>query len=221
VHWLDGVRPADSIAWLKERTVDAYSTARPSSDPSPLRSALTALALHADTAATSALEDLAAASRPLPLRKQAAFWLGSARGRDGFSILQGWLAGDADARFRRELTFAVSVSREPGVVDVLKRSAREDASGDVRGQALFWLAQRAGVAAAAAIKGAIADDPDTEVKKRAVFAVSRLPKDEAVPLLIELARTHKNPEVRKQACFWLGQSKDPRALAFFEQVLTR
>ena len=221
VHWLEGVRPAESIAWLKERTVEAYATTRPSSDPPPLRNALTALALHADAAATTVLEDLAAASRPLPLRRQAAFWLGSARGKDGFSILQGWLARDQDARFRREVTFAVSVSREPGVADALIRSAREDASGDVRGQALFWLAQRAGVAAAAAIKGAIENDPDTEVKKRAVFAVSRLPKDEGIPLLIELARSHKNPEVRKQACFWLGQSKDPRALAYFEQVLTR
>jgi hypothetical protein len=25
--------------------------------------------------------------------------------------------------------------------------------------------------------------------------------------------------VRKQAMFWLGQSRDPRALAFFEEVL--
>ena len=29
-----------------------------------------------------------------------------------------------------------------------------------------------------------------------------------------------NPEVREQAVFWLGQSKDPRALAFFERILT-
>jgi len=27
--------------------------------------------------------------------------------------------------------------------------------------------------------------------------------------------------VRREAIFWLGQSKDPRALAFFEEVLTR
>jgi hypothetical protein len=27
-------------------------------------------------------------------------------------------------------------------------------------------------------------------------------------------------EVRKQAMFWLGQTGDPRALAFFEDVLT-
>jgi hypothetical protein len=42
-----------------------------------------------------------------------------------------------------------------------------------------------------------------------------------VPLLIDQARNNKNPAVRKQAMFWLGQSKDPRALKFFEEILTR
>ena len=39
--------------------------------------------------------------------------------------------------------------------------------------------------------------------------------------LMEIARTNRNPEVRKQAMFWLGQSKDPRALDFFAQVLAK
>jgi hypothetical protein len=34
-----------------------------------------------------------------------------------------------------------------------------------------------------------------------------------------VAQTNRNPEVRKQAMFWLGQSNDPRALQFFEKVL--
>jgi hypothetical protein len=42
---------------------------------------------------------------------------------------------------------------------------------------------------------------------------------EGVTRLIEVARNNRNPEVRKQAMFWLGQSQDPRALAFFEEVL--
>jgi hypothetical protein len=49
--------------------------------------------------------------------------------------------------------------------------------------------------------------------------LSQLPKDEGVPLLINVARTHSNPAVKKQAMFWLGQSKDPRALTFFEEIL--
>jgi hypothetical protein len=40
-----------------------------------------------------------------------------------------------------------------------------------------------------------------------------------VPLLINVAKTNKNPAVRKQAIFWLGQSKDPRALDYLEEIL--
>jgi HEAT repeat protein len=70
-----------------------------------------------------------------------------------------------------------------------------------------------------AIRSAVDNDPETEVKRKAVFALSQLPKDEGVPLLIDIARTNNNREVRRQAMFWLGQSKDPRAVSFFEQVL--
>ena len=59
------------------------------------------------------------------------------------------------------------------------------------------------------------------MKKKAVFALSQLPKDEGVPLLINVARTNTNPAVRKQAMFWLGQSKDPRALDFFAEILAK
>ena len=99
--------------------------------------------------------------------------------------------------------------------------ARTGATAHARGQALFWLAQRAGTQAVGAIDDALARDPDTDVKKRAVFALSQLPADEGVPRLIEVARSHSNAAVRKQAMFWLGQSKDPRALTFFESVLLK
>ena len=65
------------------------------------------------------------------------------------------------------------------------------------------------------------NDPETEVKKRAVFALSQLPGDEGVPKLIDVARHNRNPEVRKQAFFWLGQSHDPRALQLFEEILLK
>ena len=97
--------------------------------------------------------------------------------------------------------------------------AENGTTSSVKGNALFWLAQRAGQKAVGTITAAIENDPDTEVKKKAVFALSQLPKDEGVPLLIQQARTNKNPAVRKQAMFWLGQSKDPRALKFFEEIL--
>ena len=97
--------------------------------------------------------------------------------------------------------------------------AKDGSTTAVKGNALFWLAQRAGQKAVGTITAAIENDPDTEVKKKAVFALSQLPKDEGVPKLMDVARNNRNPEVRKQAMFWLGQTHDPRAVKFFEDIL--
>jgi len=129
------------------------------------------------------------------------------------------LAQEAERRPAKGAMSALAQHGVPEAVPAMIRLAREAAASKVRGEALFWLAQRAGARAAAAITDAIENDPETDVKKRAVFALSQLPPDEGVPKLIEVARNNRNPAVRKQAMFWLGQSNDPRALAFFEQVL--
>jgi hypothetical protein len=99
--------------------------------------------------------------------------------------------------------------------------ARENPVARMRSDALFWLGQRAGDEALTTISEAIDRDPETEVKRRAVFALSQLPKDEGIPKLIEVARNNRNAAVRRQAMFWLGQSNDPRALTFFEEILLK
>ena len=52
-----------------------------------------------------------------------------------------------------------------------------------------------------------------------MFALQQLPADQGVPLLINVAKNNPDPAVRKKAMFWLGQSRDPRALDFFALVL--
>ena len=41
-----------------------------------------------------------------------------------------------------------------------------------------------------------------------------------MPKLMDVAR-NRNQEVRKEAMFWLGQSHDPRAVKFFEDILLK
>ena len=217
--WLTGVKPAESVAFL-----GGYARGESFNegvDKNLGHESLTAIALHADESADRALESFVRPSEREELRKQASFWLGEARGKAGLVTLQRMAKGDPSTEVRAQVTFALSVSRDPAAVDVMIRMAKEDESSHVRGQALFWLAQKAGKKAAATITGAIENDPDTEVKKKAVFALSQMPKEEGVPKLIEVAQTNRNPAVRKQAMFWLGQSNDPRALAFFEKVLSQ
>jgi hypothetical protein len=131
------------------------------------------------------------------------------------------LAGNDVRKVADGAMHALSAHAGRASVDALISLAKRDSSTRTRGQALFWLAQRAGEEARSAITQAIEDDPETDVKKKAVFALSQLPKDEGVPLLIRTAKQNRNPDVRRQAMFWLGQSSDPRAVAFFEEILTR
>jgi HEAT repeat protein len=217
--WLNAVKPTESVALLETFVQGPDFDAR--DDEHVSHSALTAIALQADAAADRALESFTRSSEPESLRKQTAFWLGAAREKAGLSILEKMAKSDPSSEVRAQVTFALSVSHEPGAVEEMIRMAHDDQSTHVRGQALFWLAQKAGQKAVGAITGAIENDPDTDVKKKAVFALSQLPKDEGVPKLIEVAQTNRNREVRKQAMFWLGQSHDPRALAFFEKVLSQ
>ncbi|MFL5635262.1 MAG: HEAT repeat domain-containing protein [Gemmatimonadaceae bacterium] len=105
----------------------------------------------------------------------------------------------------------------------LIRIARNpDVPRGTRSQSVFWLGQAAGDAATRGLNDLVVDNGvDREVREQAVFALSQRPREEGVPALIAVARTNKDPEIRKKALFWLGQSHDPRALDLFEELLTK
>ena len=211
-----------AVLWLSEvPATQSLAVLEPLAASAPSDEALAAIAAHADPAADAALERLVAPERSSKLREQAAFWMGQSRGGRGYATLRRLVREDKDPDFREHAVFALSESDVPEALDTIIEVARTDADAAVRGQALFWLSQKAGHRAAAAITRSIDEDPETEVKKKAVFALSELPDGEGVPLLIGVARTNRNPAVREQAFFWLGQSEDPRALAFLAEVLHR
>ncbi len=212
IVWLAGVTPAESLAWLSGPASGAQGA--------PTDGAITAIAFHADAAADGILETLARTTTGRGKGVSAAFWLGAARGAAGYDALVRLLGQVTGDKAREQLVFGVSISKDSRALGTLFDLARHDSSAAARGQALFWIGQKAGARVADTLTQAVRDDPDTDVKTRAVFALSRLPKDEGIPRLIDIARTNRNPQVRKQAMFWLGQSKDPRALVFFETVLS-
>lgn len=219
VYWLGPMDARQSVDYLAS-LVESSDWAE-SSEKRVASGALMAIAHHDGSPADAAMAGFLAAGKPRKLRKQSAFWLASARGAGGLQTVSKAVRNHSGERFREDAMFALGVSREAEAIDELIHFAKVDSSAGVRKQALFWLAQKAGKKAAAMLTGAIEKDPDTQVKKHAVFALSQLPKQEGVPLLIDVARRNRNPAVRKQAMFWLGQSNDPRALLFFEEVLAR
>ncbi len=116
-------------------------------------------------------------------------------------------------------TLADSVTIWPALLEI----ARSDGvQRRVRSQAVLWLGQAAGDAVTADLTDLVEEAGlDREVRESAVFALSQQPRETGVPALIRIARTNRDPEVRRKAIFWLGQSDDPRALALFEELLTK
>lgn len=218
VLWLTEVKPEESIELLASfvrENQDESKTGRKASE-----AAICAIALHADLAADRALERFIDPKRPEEVRKDTAFWLGNVRGQKGYEILRRMVQDDPNDKVREQCIFALHISKVPEAINTIIEIARKDKSAHLRGQALFWLSQKAGEKAARAISDAVENDPETDVKKKAVFALSQLPKEQGTPKLIQVARVNRNKEVRKDAIFWLGQSNDPRALDFFEEILT-
>lgn len=165
------------------------------------------------------------------LRKEAAFAIGISKDPGAIAALEGLYPAITNREVRKQIIFAVSInnsdaptgSRNDGDgINFLIKVAESDPDRELRKQALFWLGQRAGKRSLEVLGNVVEkSDDDTEVQKQAVFAISQRAKDEAIPLLIKIAKTHPKPAVRKQAMFWLGQTGDDRALEFFKEILSR
>lgn len=154
--------------------------------------------------ATASTVDLGAVSAVQAAR----YMMSLARGSDG-------AAGDAIL----PAMLADSVTIWPELLEIAKDGGQSE---KVRKNAVFWLSQEAAAAAGEGLNDIAIDDSENwEIRKMAIFGLSQRPKDEGVPALIQLARTSDDTHVVRQALFWLGQSEDPRAIALFEDLLTK
>lgn len=156
------------------------------------------------------------------VKESAVFWLGNYGDSTSLSYLKEIFAKVQDTGIKKQVVFALQLSRQKQAVEELIRIAKSEPNQDIRKSAVFWLGQKASVESIKALKD-IVDEPkeESKLKEQAVFAISQLPKDKSVPMLIDIAKTNKSPSVRKRAIFWLGQTGDESALKFFEEILLK
>jgi HEAT repeat protein len=57
------------------------------------------------------------------------------------------------------------------------------------------------------------------VKRKLVFALAQTGKKRALQKLMDIAKRDSSLQARKEAIFWLGQSNDPEAAKFLEEIL--
>jgi HEAT repeat protein len=180
-----------------------------------------------DPRARATLRALAAAdTAPEPVRGQAIFALGhldrdadGGPGEGNGAFLRALYPRLASERLRDRVIQSVAQGEDAEGSRWLLGLAADGAQPvEMRKKALFWAGQREEtpvgelVAAGPRLAG-------TELRRHYAFVLSQRREDAAVDGLIALARADADRDVRKQAIFWLGQSRSPRARRYLEAVV--
>lgn len=221
VYWLPAVTPAESLRYLngltRAQVTDRVFT---TTEKTMATSAVRAIGYHRDAAADAMLEQTATSHPDFEVRRQAANSLGSLRGATGLAIVNKLLAAEKDTERRRWFVSALNRSPEPAVVGHLRTLTR-DADAGIRADAGSFFVARGGASVIPEALTLVNNEKDDTVKRRIIAAIGRLPGDAGVPHLIQLARTSTSPVVRKEAVAAISTSKDPRAIAFLEEILKK
>jgi HEAT repeat protein len=155
------------------------------------------------------------------LREKAIFWLGQRSGRDNTEFLRNLYARLTNEDLKEKVLFSLSqqhgVGNEQWLMNVASNS-KEDI--DLRKKALFWAGQ-SGVPMSELV-GFYNRMNESEMREQMIFVFSQREHDPAaMDKLFDIAKNDKDPELRKKAIFWLGQSRDPRVQQFLMDLINR
>ena len=117
------------------------------------------------------------------------------------------------------------LARFEGTALTRLRTATPECEIDAGGLPVTWLENvkaddsAAWLASIVSAPNADSGDRFSRVTKQAIAALGMHEGTAASRALVNIARNHPVSTARNDALFWLGQSNDPRALKFFEDVL--
>jgi HEAT repeat protein len=213
-----------AVFWLSqvgsERAVGALDSILRTSDDRRLQDkAIFALSQQDSPRARLALRTFAErADAPQPLREQAIFWIGQSGGKDSEAYLRQLFGRVKNEELRKKILFSVSQMEGAENAKWLVSVARDRAQPlETRKQALFWAGQ--GGASLADLTSLYNTMDEREMREQLIFVYSQREEPAAVDKLLEIARRDSDPELRKKALFWLGQSDDPRAAKALQDII--
>ena len=156
------------------------------------------------------------------VRRQAIHWLAEQKTDAAVDELVKIFEAEPDMDVRRQILHSLAEMENRRAEDKLFEIASRGGNDELRRSAIHMLGEMAGERSLRMLGETVnRTDEQTEVQVQAIRAISERPPDQSVPLLLNAARTHSNPEVRKEAIRRLGESGDPRAVEFFRELLTK
>jgi hypothetical protein len=205
VSWLKKVTQQNSINWLKDNSLKNQD-----------HNSLYALALHKDESASVALFDIASENNNNS--ENAVFWLGEVR-IDGVEYLKKLYQTLPKGPVKRHINFALTQTKSPQGIELLKQIASEDKDVEQRGDALFWIGQSNQEGIIQVLLKSINNDPSHKVKEKAIFSLSQIKTDQAIMALLDIAKNNKNEALQNKALFWLAQVSPIKAREMVLKIL--
>lgn len=217
-----------AVFWLSEvddeRAVDALEQILLESDDNELREkALFALSENDGERAGQILRRYALdTSQPEEVREKALFWYAESQSGGDVTFLRELFQRVESESLKQQVLFAASETGDPEAVEWLMEIASDAAQPiEIRKQALFWAGESSDGSVEPRLLALYDDVGEHELKDQLLFVYSELDTPQAVDKLFEVARTETDPELQKQALFWLGESGDPRVPQFLEELINQ
>lgn len=215
-----------AVFWLSQvgsdRAVSALdSILRTATDPELQDKAIFALSQIQKPRAREILRNYAANERaPEEAREKAIFWLGQEGSSENGAFLRGLYAKLADGELKEKVIFSLSqMGGDENGRWLMDIALNEREPVEMRKKALFWAGQTG--ANLGQLVGLYDRMQNQEMKEQLIFVYSQRDEAGAVDKLIQIAKTERNPELRKKAVFWLGQSHDPRAAQALMEIINQ
>jgi len=213
VFWLSQVRDGRAVGMLDSLLLH--------SDNDGIREkALFALSQQRDRGSPMLRDFASNENQPEDLREKAIFWLGQSGQPDDEAWLRQQFRREKSQDLKEKIIFSIAQHHDADTGDWLLGVATDTSqSVDTRKKAIFWAGQ--GGATFDQMVGLYGRVQDTDLKDALIFAFSQRHERGAIDELISIAKTDKDPEARKKAVFWLGQSHDPRVTQFLQELINK
>jgi HEAT repeat protein len=213
-----------AVFWLSQVGTDKAvgaldSILRFSKDPEIQDKAVFALSQQDNPRAQQALRSYAEREGiPEATREKAIFWLGQKQTAENASYLRALYGKLKSQDLKKKVLFSLSQMGGEENGRWLLGVAGDSSQGlEMRKQALFWAGQ-SGVSIDELTK-LYANVADKEMREQLIFVYSQREEPAALDKLIEIAKSDPNPDLKKRALFWLGQSEDSRAVQALQDII--
>jgi len=216
VFWLSQVPGDETVAALDSILRD------PKTPPEIQEKAIFALSQHRSARAAEILRDFAARrDANSDLREKAIFWIGQSRSAANAQFLKDLYAKIESDDLKDKIIFSLSqmggADNYRWLMDIAL-NPKEDI--EIRKKALFWAGQGHNVDVADLVK--LYDSmSDREMKDQLIFVYSQRREAAALDKLFQIGKNDPDRELRKKAIFWIGQSRDPRAVQYLQDLINQ